>query len=69
MRGGGLVRWSKEWLTVPEAAVVGMELDIKLPKFPTYPGNRPADASRFELGIAPRRRRLNKHNRERWVWA
>lgn len=46
-----LVDPGSEWLTVPEAAVVGMELDTRPPKFPTYPGNRPADVSRFELRI------------------
>lgn len=59
-----LVDPGSEWLTVPEAAVVGMGLDTRPPKFPTYPGNRPADVSRFELEIDPRRRRQNKHNRE-----
>ena len=59
-----LVDPGSEWLTVPEAAVVGMELDTRPPKFPTYPGDRPADVSRFELEIDPRRRRQNKHNRE-----
>ena len=28
-----------------------MELDTRPPQFPAYPGNRPADASRFELRI------------------
>lgn len=46
-----LVDPGSEWLTVPEAAVVGMELDTRPPQFPTYPGNRPADVSRFELQI------------------
>ena len=46
-----LVEPSSEWLTVPQAAVLGMELDTRPPKFPTYPGNRPADVSRFELTI------------------
>ena len=46
-----LVDPGSEWLTVPAAAVVGMELDTRPPKFPTYPGNRPADVSRFEMRI------------------
>lgn len=46
-----LVEPGSEWLTVPQAAVAGMELDTRPPKFPTYPGNRPADVSRFELTI------------------
>ena len=46
-----LVEPGSEWLTVPQAAVLGMELDTRPPKFPTYPGNRPADVSRFELTI------------------
>ena len=46
-----LVDPGSEWLTVPEAAVVGMELDTRPPQRPTYPGNRPADVSRFELTI------------------
>ena len=46
-----LVEPGSEWLTVPRAAVLGMELDTRPPKFPTYPGNRPADISRFELTI------------------
>ncbi len=44
-----LVQPRSKWLTVPKAAVVGMELDVRPPKFPTYPGNRPADISRYEL--------------------
>ena len=44
-----LVQPGSKWLTVPQAAVVGMELDTKPPKFPTYPGNRPADVSRYDL--------------------
>lgn len=46
-----LVDSNSKWLTVPRAAVVGMELDTRLPKRPTYPGNRPADVSRFELQL------------------
>lgn len=46
-----LVEPGSKWLTVPQAAVVGMELDTRPPQFPTYPGNRPADISRFELAI------------------
>ncbi len=46
-----LIASGSKWLTVPQAAVVGMELDVRPPKFPTYPGNRPADISRFELTI------------------
>ena len=46
-----LVQPGSKWLTVPHAAVVGMELDTRPPKFPTYPGNRPADVSRFELTL------------------
>ena len=41
-----------EWLTVPRAAALGMELDTGLPQYPTCPGNRPADvSSRFELTL------------------
>ncbi len=40
-----------KWLTVPQAAVIGMELDVRSPQRPTYPGNRPADVSSFELTI------------------
>ena len=46
-----LVHPGSKWLTVPLAAVVGMELDTRPPKFPTYPGNRPANISRFELTL------------------
>ena len=46
-----LVQPGSKWLTVPHAAVVGMELDTRPPKFPTYPGNRPANVSRFELQL------------------
>ena len=46
-----LVEPGSKWLTVPQAAVVGMEFDTRPPKYPTYPGNRPADISRFELTI------------------
>lgn len=46
-----LVCPGSEWLTLPDAAVVGMDLDTRPPQFPTYPGNRPADVSRFELRI------------------
>ena len=46
-----LVAPGSEWLTVPHSAVVGMELDVRPPQRPTYPGNRPADISRFELTI------------------
>ena len=46
-----LVQPGSKWLTVPQAAAVGMELDTRPPKFPTYPGNRPADISRFELTL------------------
>ena len=46
-----LVAPGSEWLTVPHSAVVGMELDVRPPQRPTYPGNRPADVSRFELTI------------------
>ncbi len=46
-----LVEPGSKWLTVPQAAVVSMELDVRPPQFPTYPGNRPADISRFELAI------------------
>ncbi len=46
-----LVAPGSKWLTLPQAAVVGMEFDTRPPKFPTYPGNRPADIRRFELTI------------------
>ena len=46
-----LVEPGLEWLTIPHAAVVGMELDTRPPKRPIYPGNRPADISRFELRL------------------
>ena len=46
-----LVEPGSNWLTVPQAAVIGMELDTRPPQRPTYPGNRPADISRFELTI------------------
>ncbi len=46
-----LIELGSKWLTVPQAAVVGMELDVRPPQRPTYPGNRPADVSRFELTI------------------
>ena len=46
-----LVQPGSKWLTLPQAAVVGMELDTRPPKFPTYPGNRSADVSRFELQL------------------
>ena len=51
-----LVQPDSEWLTLPGAAVSGMELDTRPPRFPTYPGNRPADISRFELAIGGTRR-------------
>ncbi len=46
-----LVQPDSNWLTVPKAAIIGMELDTRPPRFPTYPGNRPADISRFEMAI------------------
>ena len=46
-----LVEPGSKWLTVPRAAVVGMELDVRPPQRHTYPGNRPADVSRFELQL------------------
>ncbi len=46
-----LVQPDSNWLTVPPVAVIGMELDTRPPRFPTYPGNRPADISRFEMAI------------------
>ena len=46
-----LVDPGSEWLTVPRAAVLGMELDTRPPKSRTYPGNRPADVSRFQLTL------------------
>ncbi len=46
-----LVQPGSKWLTVPQAAVIGMELDVRPPKPHSYPGNRPADISRFELTI------------------
>lgn len=46
-----LVQPGSKWLTLPHAAVVGMELDTRPPKFPTYPGNRPTDVSRFDLQL------------------
>ena len=51
-----LVQPDSEWLTLPGAAVSGMELDTRPPRFPTYPGNRPADISRFALAIGDARR-------------
>ena len=48
---GYLVEPGSKWLTVPRAAVIGMELDVRPPQRPTYPGNRPADVSSFELTI------------------
>lgn len=51
-----LVQPDSEWLTLPGAAVSGMELDTRPPKRPTYPGNRPADISRFEFAIGGARR-------------
>ena len=50
-----LVQPGSEWLTLPGAAVSGMDLDTRPPRFPTYPGNRPADTSRFELAIGDAR--------------
>ena len=44
-----LVQPGSKWLTLPRVAVSGMELDTRPPRFPTYPGNRPADISRFEV--------------------
>lgn len=46
-----LVQPRSKWLTVPEAAVMYMDLNIRPPKFPSYLGNRPVDISRFELRI------------------
>ena len=46
-----LIQPGSNWLTVPPVAVIGMELDTRPPRFPTYPGNRPADISRFEMAI------------------
>lgn len=46
-----LVQPGTKWLTVPKAAVAGMELDTRPPRRPTYPGNRPADVKRFELTV------------------
>ena len=46
-----LIEPGSKWLTVPQAAVVGMELDVRPSQRPIYPGNRPADISRFELTI------------------
>ena len=46
-----LIDPESRWLTIPRAAVVGMEFDARPPKYPTYPGNRPADIRRFELHI------------------
>ena len=51
-----LVQPGSKWLTLPRAAVSGMELDTRPPRFPTYPGNRPADISRFELAVGGARR-------------
>ena len=51
-----LVQPGSKWLTLPRAAVAGMELDTRPPRFPTYPGNRPADISRFELATGGARR-------------
>ena len=46
-----LVQPGSKWLTLPRAAVSGMELDTRPPKRLTYPGNRPADISRFVLAV------------------
>ena len=46
-----LIEPGSKWLTVPHSAVVGMELDVRPPQRPTYPGDRPANISRFELTI------------------
>lgn len=40
-----------QWLTLPPAAVIALEPDVRPPQFPTYPGSRPADASRYELAV------------------
>lgn len=46
-----LVEPGSNRLTLPQAAVVGMGLDVRPPKYPTYPGNPPSDIRRFELHI------------------
>ena len=46
-----LVEPGSDRLTVPRAAVVGMELDVRPPKYPTYPGNPTPDVRRFDLQI------------------
>lgn len=48
---GCLLQPGSKWLTLPPAAVAALELDVRPPRFPTYPGARPADVSRCELAV------------------
>ena len=48
---GCLVQPGSKWLTLPSAAVAALELDTRPPRFPTYPGDKPADVSRCELAV------------------
>ena len=47
-----LIQPGSQWLTLPAAAVAALELDVRPPRFPTYPGDKPADVSRCELAVA-----------------
>lgn len=47
-----LIQPGSKWLTLPAAAVAALELDVRPPRFPTYPGDKPADVSRCELAVA-----------------
>ena len=49
---GGLAVAGSQWLTLPSAVVAALELDVRPPRFPTYPGDKPADVSRCELAVA-----------------
>lgn len=40
-----------QWLTLPAAAAAALEPDTRPPRFPTDPGSRPADVSRFQLVV------------------
>lgn len=46
-----LAESGSEWLTLPAAVVAALELDVRPPRFPTYPGDKPADVSRCELAV------------------
>ena len=48
---GCLAQPGSKWLTLPSAAIAALELDTRPPRFPTYPGDKPADVSRCELAI------------------